>query len=628
MYLKLNERESEMGAADFEGAMPGMYAQSGDTQPTVDTDTQVTKVGRVFEGTSSLTSVEDGKTQQFFQSVTVASLLSWDVAAQFLSGDPGTLIQYGDLSSGVLPYGVRLEATSSTVGRVVMYWGNSSGQLVELDGPEFIVPDGVFLLVVSREFTVRGLFVRYSLMGQNSGTISEPVLDIPSGDVQPIRVGRSDSGDYFIGTVEEIRVTGSPVTHEECEALGLFYGRFFEESLKAFVDLMPLKVWGRDEDLSHMLDARVVAGALSVSRYLGFVLAVNTSPLVSFGDQLSREETMTLRFPRPLDPIQLRRDRVVAHARQKQGYSVDGLQESLSVLLDVAPEEVQVIQHGNDFFDDFSPQVLSSGKHASGHNPASWVAHEGSDTTITEPSGNDSFLAISVTAGAGSQYVGFSGEEELPPFYIRSTGGVSGLWAYSRVHSVVAPHVGGGEQPNAGIVFGDKVSDEWLWFGIGGGQLLRTTYIDGVLSAHTVVDGAWGDEVWTRTRYDGSGAFTVFYSATDLADWSGASFHTVPVGPEPWWSGFGLVDTAPGPTLNVVSFRCSRYFDHAPDGPHRHSFQVFRSPSLPGDPDIEAAELQLQSSRPAQTEGHVVETIGNFHVEDGASLTDRDPIGT
>jgi len=57
-----------------------------------------------------------------------------------------------------------------------------------------------------------------------------------------------------------------------------------------------------------------------------------------------------------------------------------------------------------------------------------------------------------------------------------------------------------------------------------------------------------------------------------------------------------------------------------------YQFFVYRNPALPGAPDLDAAQVELDRTSHSHTDGVVVESI-NFLCDDPNSLTDRDLLG-
>jgi hypothetical protein len=580
---------------------------------------------------------------------TVRAILSWDLTTQAAYGLPGTIVARGKGGSAAefLAYGLELRVVNATtrIGEVRFIWQDTAGNLKTQLGGQFIVPSsGFFMLTAVRRWvSATQVELRYYAGGQLIGEFLSSDGDIGGGTMGTFTLGaRSDTnglGRYLCGVIDELQVFNYEITAEETAATWDRMARLQPRGYRAIRDLMQPGAPVSNDPTSRIQKLlRIIGHGIGYAAAQVENFRQNLLPDRAYGSALARWEGIMRESPKPTDSIATRRERVVAHFRQRSGAVINGVrasgvsvpavQNALAGLLALAPSQLQVIALDQTIRDDFS----------AGLKTTRWMVNPSPQWTIAANA-----LRLQAASAASLPFDGTNrswytclanvGGNRANPNLNISTARYDGIGVrfLAKLAPTAIPTNG-----EVGVVFYDLALGNALLFGIrnNGGtyQLITETFRKWVsqgvtVQATTALVAHWlqlkpsstanallpqGDALfapaWSTTSSTAGYTNTPDIQHAREFHWMGMYARS--------WGGVAL-----GGALDV-SF--DDVIMRSPSSARSLRFYAYRDPTLPGAPDLVAAELALQRLKQAHTEAHVTQSLA-FKATDPYSQAGRTP---
>lgn len=603
LLLRLDEVDSALRPADAMGNLGDLGIEAGLTMPAV----VDAALGRGRQFVSSATTgllakdVVAGSTLAT-RDLSIQVVMSWDLAAQTLSGESGTIYARGRGGSAAEYYSaiLALDPLSPTTGEVRLHWTVGGGTDFSANGAEFVVPAGFFMLTTTRRWVNSETVVTRHYLGDRlllETTTDEGAID--GGTTGTTTIGARHDGtwqDFFDGTIDELRVVGYELTLEEIastwQRITYHQPRGYQLVREMHDPGFPI---AQDPASRAQRETRMWGHAL------GYAVAEaenlrNLLPHRAYGEALTEWETIVKESPKPRDSTDQRRARVVGRMQQNAGVSIPGIGQALEELLDTDASNLEVFSFTHDTVDDFAAAGTAL-------NPLRWYYEPAADWTI---SGNS--LRAQADGITASVFTGSVRDWKTARMSIGGNGREVKLLA--KITTAALPASG-----EVGLWVGDRAVGNFLLVGIRNVAGTRTLvserfklWVSQGLLAHGTTTGV---PHWLRFRWsDDDSFFGLIDEAPYRLEWS-----TVGEG-GPWtasgliigpnvvqWAGLHLRSPAGGGASDV-SFDDVR--TRAPYGDRALRFYVYRDPGLSGSPDILGANNVLQALKQAHTEGAVI----------------------
>ena len=162
------------------------------------------------------------------RNVTVQVLLSWDLDAQEIAGEPGAIITRGidGTASERWAYGLELRVVNldARAGELRWIWQTVAGAVATQIGGQFKAPTSGFLMLTAtrRWITSTEVELCYYAGAQLLARLTSTDGDIGGGTTGTTSVGTRRTGatwgNYLAGVIDEIRVLEEAMVHEEIAA--------------------------------------------------------------------------------------------------------------------------------------------------------------------------------------------------------------------------------------------------------------------------------------------------------------------------------------------------------------------------------------------------------------------------
>lgn len=509
-------------------------------------------------------------------------------------------------------------------------WRTVGGPIIKLERPAAIF--------VSRERTASGFTVRWSVNGEPAGATTSTPIDIvvTSSGSPDISIGQTSAAlEVAVGwRFEWIQLLDEASTIEEMVVVGKRFAVRAPMLTTALRRLEPDNVYSRDPDSLIDREIRVEAVAASLVRGGADYLLAGMPPGLSFGPLLERWENTLRPGTAPGAELERRQDALAAQLRLS-GSALDEAKIALEPVLGLASADIVIDElDTTEYLEEFNTTTTSGGYLTGGFDAARWVTVGAARFTFALVGGSSLYRVTRALAADDMRYRGrndYAAPDTSTPFLLHPTG-VSGrgTWWEISIVAVTLPAT----DIIAGLVIGDAEDDDWTWIGLysDGSSKLGWTRYNGaaggpVMGAITSLGAATAPR-FIRVRDLGGGAYDVQHNATAPADWNAiAVSHVVGASPRARWGGIGA---AGGNTSATGAFGVDvgMYWDRAPRGPGRLSWQAFRDPLLPGTYDLEAADLIAQRVSPSHVEGTPITHRRGIYTDDATTLLDRDPMRT
>lgn len=570
--------------------------------------------------------------------MSVQAVLWFDVAAQAAHINPGLVYCRGK-STAVAEYvsaALELRAVNVAAGvaEVRWWWQDSSGnEKVQVGGFFAIAGSGFVMLTATRRWvSSTRVVLRYYLGDQLISEVDSSDGDIGGGTTGTTQIGGALAFDGFLdGIIDELRVVDYELAPEEIAAT---FQRITVDQPRGYAMLRQLHDPG--SPISQDPASRVQRETRQIGHALGYAVAqakngaANLLPDRAYGPSLARFEGFFGIAPKPGDSIDKRRARVLTRFAEL-GATDAGIRAVLADPLDTAPENLQIKAYTGDTYD--SGASLAEPRWFYDPPPAAgtWAVSGGAITVSAAaeqiPFTNDFKIWKSARMSlGGAPWPGY-GARAMAKITLTTFGvnGETGLWI---------GHQGTGnylivslKYAAAGTV---NIATEFFLGGFSQGQVIQT-----------VAPIAWTTgwlRVIVRDDYTGLASFgqaffTVEWSTTAEAGpytsvqvsspagfFATSGFASLPHGLPS--VGMFLRSTGGGALTATVGFQDIR--TRSPHAENTVAFLVYRDPTLPGSPDLDAASALLNALAQAHTVGRV--TLASVAIcDDPNSMCDRSP---
>lgn len=621
VHLRFDEPDTSVPPSDSAGSLADLAGVSNGDDPTASVKPALTGFGRRFSnGVLTAQDVVPG-----------ASLTTRDatiqvlIATTFDETDEGTIIARGDGSGPTeyVAYALELNALDANVTSVNWWWQDSAGNTKFQVGGAFLTPppagypdaSNFMLLTATRRWvSATRVELAYYAGGELLAEVVSSDGDIGGGTTGTMSIGADLNGPTaFLGAViDELRVTNYVMSQEEIAATWDRIALHQPRGYRAMRDLMQPGAPISDDPSSRFQKLYRLAG-----HALGYAMAQienarqNLLPDRAFGGALEDWERILREPARAADSIRARRDRLVAHFRQRAGVSVPGVRATLTKLLALAKSQIEVLS--------FSPTLLDS-LLPSGLLPSLWWFREPAQWTRTGPNVTTNFASTDDVRHDAS-----------------ATGLHAALLALESQQGAVfqGARAAGSAIPagaELGMVAVDFAVNSYLFFGVennaGTIRVVYQQYVAGAaVSAKVVVATITNVPIWQRFRFSADGTkVTLEYSLTGpTTGFVTAVANLGLLGVKFGWIGFHCRST--NTTLGglvVEGFTDMRL--RVPKSRRAFCWYVYRDPALPGAPDIGGGTAALRRLKHAHTKAAVI-TNKQLLCDDPSNGCDLGPTG-
>ncbi len=619
--LPLAEQADSLLPSDAAGNLADPTIPSGVARPAVVDDT-ILGFGRNFVRASAHGFLYDDAADDLLltRAATVVALLRLDTAS-LSTGNKCVLFQRGRGGAGdqvAVGFQLLVNHAGNRNVSLQMFWDTVAGVRVTDVGQAIIWPLGEFLLIAATREVVDGEFaVRYQINGE-AGTGETHALDCGGATAADVSVGMGMAsavyGDHLDGVLDYIEVLDEAVTPEEFELLWWRLAIAQPDGVTTMRRMVPPGVYSQDPESRIQLELAAEGRALGYAKALARRLRHYGRPEKAWGEVLETWERLTGRAPLPGDSVAQRRARVLEHLGTVWTFSHADVKAQLEESLDLDSADIDILEYGNDFEEDFTAGTPSV--HA-----------------VVE-AGNGAWLSDAAAVAAGYQEFTASADD-LKYGGIRDPN--SGLylwplagdgrdaWVHGKVDVVTLP-----DDTVFGFAIGSRSSDDWIFIGIaataGTQRVAALKYRNRILDGALTTLGIWAsDPTFFRIFHDGAGNYLVKYGTSDANAIAHAGVAIADGPTAPGWAGLCAVSRGQAGTVTGV-VRFDDFFVHAPFGRSRFNWYAYRDPGLPGGPVMEKARAVVAKIKPANTSASAVQ-LTNVLCDDPTRLTDREPIG-
>lgn len=631
VHLRFDEPSDEILPSDSAGTLADMRNDATATMPAIVDGVVGFAREFVAAGATGLRAIDVNVGKSLFtRTVSVQTLARWDFDDQVAAGTPGVIVCRGKRGSDSehVAYGLELRVVNAgaRIGELRLFWEDLAGVRYDAIGGQFRLArasEQLMLTAVRRWSSTRDVLVRYYLGDVLLNEAVAERTDIGGGTTGTTTIGgRITDGaaawaDHFDGAIDELRVVGRELVHEEIAATYQRIRVLQPRGEQLLHDCLPPGMPVSDDPASRVQrEHRLIGHGLGFAAAQVENVRANLLPDRAYGKPLQRWEGITRQSPRPGVDVDVRRKRVGGHMARRAGVSPPGVRAALHELLACQPDQLEIRAYDNTIRDSFDTLV-----------PERWRLSPAADWTID--GGKLRVLALNATpAEFRSSWrtcmTGVDGPERI---------GGYGAQLFTKLVPTAIPD--GGE---AGIMLYDWCRRDCLMMGLrrdgadykvvsqrflAGAAQAAVVHETTALVAHWLhlyaepleYDGEQPDELVAHVLRWSTTSATAGFTAGDPGDFA------LSVG----WCGFyarAWNGAALGGDLDVG-------FDDAafrfPNGLRPFHFYVLRDPDLPGEYDLEGANAALRKLRQSHTHAAVV--TGRMLAGDPESGCNRGPCG-
>lgn len=592
--LLFDDHESIVAPTDAENNLVNITANKplGLIWPSVVHD-GFTGPARRFSGHEGLRAEDPRAATYLPHSVTIQAIVRWDQNAQASAGEPGTLISRG---LGNQPAQRRCFALYLRAGELPgegwleFAWQAPDGPLRTYPGAVFDHRAGWFLFTATREYIAPDrVLLRYwrndALLAAHDIDTGQPGRiggGVGSGKVVLIGASGGDNGryqHYLHGDIDSLVVRPYAITSEEIDTQIRRLTFWQPQIHRALTDLLPPgRVPSRDPNRIAQRIIKATAQPLALAESRAEDLERNGLAPRCYGARLHQWEHC-LALPTTYNvPIDARRARVQAALRRELGFTADGVRQGLAPLLQISPDDIELITVTNLIEDDFAGPL----------DEYTWQ-RRGNGTVTTADD-----LVLSASTGADIRH---DASHE-------NAAGVRAPLADASVSTVTTElaSLTGPLGIEAGLYI--QAGLDTFWFAVrmpsGGAQIGIRALQTGSLSAWIPLSSVQLP-IWLRIQIWGSGdSALVRVSHSQQGPYTGYSTPiNFPFSGPIVWSGCTVRHDSAALASNVEA-RFSRMLMWTPNADRPFHLYAYRDPSLPGHYDLAGARIQLGSQRAAR----------------------------
>lgn len=618
LLLHMNERDG-IQPSDSAGNLADLApAISGAVPASVES---YTGKGRRFLAASSqafIAADRPGRDTLNQRDMTVQAILSLS-----LGGGKMVLLSRGlnDGTSGEQhSWGIELEEQAGWPGFVEArwFWQNSGGLLeVQPAGVWRHLGDAKFFLFTAtrRWEAIDKVVTRYYIGEELIAEIETTDGDIAGATIGTTTIGaRQNSGSwehFFNGTIDELLVTDHEMSPEEVRHTWRRLSEFQPAGVDMFTGLIPPGLpWAKDPGNligRHVRHAGEALGlAVAGAEELRAMVMPDAAPL----GIIERWERICGLTARPRDSLDVRRARVVGYLAREEGFRRAAVQETLSGLVGLAPEDIEILEFSNTQTDDFT--TLNTNER--------WLV----DGDWTAAAGK---LHLDLPSTADVTWAGrMLGTHLRMP--VDNGGDVEGLYVSSKLVTYDLP-----SQVGCGILLANRRTHDALYFGAfddaGTKQLVYRKVVAGVPGPSVVLSTPIAGARWLRLQPASNGVLGSFrfrWSATS-ATAGFSELDNVAIGlTDLDWIGYGVFgDDDSTPT--DIEMEWDDFLVHAPKSPRPFNWYVFVDPALSPNADIIGARHLVAKTKPAHTNASVIQNRSLLADNARDGLAGRGPLG-
>lgn len=516
-------------------------------------------------------------------------------------------------------YGLELITGAGTAFKARMFWQSTAGVEHVDAGAEFTAPvDSFFLLTATRRWvSPTSVVCRYYVGDQMLAEVASAAGDIGGGTTGTTSIGARKVGGvwggWLDGWLDELKVTGHEMCLEEIRATW----RRLAVHQPAGDDLMrdltpPGAPIARDPSTRIQRLLRFVGQGLGLAESRLEQLE-DVLPDRAYGVHLERWERICTLAPGPLDSLDTRRARLLAHLRRK-GWTAANLKDALLELLDLAAVDIEILNFSNTFTDAFASIRAER-----------WTADPGASTVGWSVTGGAARVQASATNDIRWTAAVRNAPTMLMPVHRSAT-------AYHAAKATLTALPSDGE---AGLYLAHGYTGAHLFFGVrNNGGTYEVVYqrfrgSEAADATPVVVATTSNTAHWFRLRAT-AGAFLGSADAPYNLEWSTDGVTFTVVSALVWASGWGWLGFyargADSSLAGALDVRFSEFLARTPRGRRPFCVYAYRDPGLPGDPDMKGGRDLLRRFRHAYVHSSAI-TSKSVLCDNTASGCDAGPMG-
>jgi hypothetical protein len=618
IHLRMNEPDGVMpsdGARNLDDLAPA----SGAAPTSV---SAWTGKGRQFLSASSQAFVAAdlaGRDTLLTRDLTIQAIVAMNLTA-----DKQVLISRG-LNDGTPAqyhsFGIELEQQALWPGYVEarMFWQDSAGLLkVQPAGVWRHPGDGkFFLLTATRRWeSTAKVVTRYYIGEELIAEVETADGDIAGGTTGSTSVGaRQDSGaweHFFNGIIDELLVADHEMSPEEVRHTWRRLAEFQPAGAEMFAGLTPKGLpWAKNPGNavgkyvrhSGELVGLAVAGAEEIRE----MIMPDRAPL----GIIERWERACGLTARPRDSLDVRRARVVAHLSSDEGFHLPSIKTSLSGLLGLDADDVEILEFSNVQTDAFAELDTDE----------RWIA--GDDGTWSIATGA---AHVDLPAGANVQFDGTLGAHLRMP--VDNGGDVEGLYVSAELVGYALSASSG-----VGIMLVCRRTNNALYFGVyndaGTNKLVYRKIVAGVASANVVLATPAAAAYWLRLAPATNGvvgSFRFLWSTVGPDSGFAESDNVAIALTDFDWVGFGVFGDDDS-TGDDIEADWDDFLVHAPKSSRPFNWYAYADPALSPNPDIIGARHLVSKIKPAHTNASAIQSLSVLAGDARDGLAGRGPLG-
>jgi len=621
ILLRFTEPETAVLPSDIAEGLNDLTGDSGST-PALGLATvgeALLGLGRVFDTDYGLVGDEATSDQtRLLRDVTIEVLAEYDLASASV-GDEHVLIARGKSGSAAerTLWGLKLVKINSTTVRLQMFWEETGGGFATVDGRMFQPPSSGYLyLAASRRWiSSTSCEVQYIVNDEALELATSIGGDLTEGDGGSVTVGCKGDGsgnyeDFFLGTIDSLRVTEGVRSNEELIAEYRRIAEYLPQGYESVRALAPPAVYSQDPDSVIQRELMVEGDGLGQVRSKIAELGTDGLPDRAWS-LLSRWETITGLQPKWGDSYAVRRARIISFLSTVHGYSETSVKLALEEVLDLDSDDIEILNYTNLYEDDFT----------TAHED--WLQEMAGAGTISISSDQ---LKLEVATATDAQW-----EYRNSVFVRQSIDGDMldddpSQYAEATVKIVSRTLA---QSVMAGLIAYNGVTRDLLIYGhyndAGTYKLGYRLYSGHSWGAFVAIDDpAPALPTWIRFRFEGNDDWNLNDSQTSADEVVSPTL--VGAGLEsPTWLGVGLISFIASPTgASEMIFDDWRAW--MPNGLRVFNWYAYRDQALSGTPDMPGARFVVEKLKPAETHASAVEVTGLL-CNDTESLCDDGPLG-
>lgn len=500
-----------------------------------------------------------------------------------------------------------------------LFWMDSAGDLKTQEGGVFVHEDEsrYLLLTASRrwdssEAVACRYYVNEILVGDVTSVDGDIAGDTTGTTTIGCRFASDDPERFYVGVIDQLKVNNYEMPGSEVEAVWARLTTYQDIGHRLFATRVPPgSNWATPGTYFEKM-GRIAGSILGYAMAKVEELRENFLPARAYSDILRRWER-TYRIPtKAREPLDDRRERVLAVAGRTNGYAIPNVKEVLAEPLDLAEDDIEILEYTNQIDEPFDEL-----------RETRWLTELAEPAEMSFTAAGGELVMTCSAAAAGCRWDATHREHCRTIMSLAS--GAGALIVEAKLTDLDAY----GDGVIAAILLMNYRTADSLWLGVKDeGGVLKvgyTKFMGGTLSAFVALENpAPGTPIYFRIRRDPD-------SQDDFAlQWSDdavtyASQTVTLAGFAPEFFGFAFHSTGAMP--GDVSAKWDNARVITPEGDRPFHWFAFRDPDLDGTPNLNLANAVARRVTPAHAHGAAIISTSVICGDPIKGICGRGPMG-